>query len=82
MIIRTIARRLRGVSSQISRDEALARAAEECAKRGWRWVEPIHVSERLLYFRIWTNARSRGGNASIKISVEDGSVLSAHITPR
>ena len=65
-------------------DAATARqiARAECSRRGWPFVEPVRVYERLRDFRVWTNARARGGNVEIVVRASDGAVTRAWTGPR
>jgi len=80
MMLRLL-RRLVGIRQVIGQAAAIAAAREECIRRGWPWDEPIVVSEGLLVYSIWTNARSRGGNVSVRVRCNDGSILTSGMVP-
>lgn len=63
----------------MTREEAKTIAREECARRGWPWMEPISVHWGFFSYRVWTNSNCRGANASIRIRKKDGKILSAGI---
>jgi hypothetical protein len=66
----------------VNRQKALLIARSECERRGWQWQEPAHVQWGLFNYVVWTNSRSCGGNACIKVRKRDGMVVSAEVTPR
>lgn len=65
----------------ISKQEALAIARDECARRGWGWTEPVRVSWGIFTYTVCTNCHSRGGNAALVIRKRDGVITSATISP-
>lgn len=67
---------------QVSRFDALELARAECERRGWPWNEPVHLTEHLTRYTVWTNAEFRGANCVISIDSVSGEVLSAEVTPR
>ncbi len=76
-----LVRRVFGIRQVIGRERALEIAKEECARRGWPWVEPINLEEGLFAYAIRTNAASRGGNVNIYVRCVDGRVSRAALAP-
>lgn len=66
----------------ITKSEAKEVAINECAKRGWKWSEPVLVKWRLFSFVIWTNANRKGGNVCIRIRKKNGEILQVSQTPK
>lgn len=69
-------------SLAITEEEALARAREECGRRGWPWTEPVRVRRRRRGYSVLTNAEARGGNVLVSIDGVTGEVLHANYAPR
>ena len=44
--------------------------------------EPVIRTEEVRAYHFFTDTTMRGGNVSVKASSDDGSILSAGITPR
>lgn len=59
-ILRSVARVPRPV---LSPSHALAIARAECERRGYPWVEPIHIADGLRDFLVRTDADSIGGTS-------------------
>ncbi len=74
-MIRVLIRSLLGIRHVVGKATAVAAAKEECLEHGWPWVEPIHVSEGPIDYRIMTNARMRGGNVYVRVRCRDGRVV-------
>jgi hypothetical protein len=65
----------------ISLEEAEEIAKREAERRGWEWKEPVKRTERVRAYHFFTDTRMRGGNVSVKVSSEDGSIIYAGTTP-
>ena len=66
----------------ISKEQAIAIAKEECKQRGWWWGMPIKVSQRRKAWVIHTNWKMRGMNARFRVDNETGEVKEAAYLPR
>jgi hypothetical protein len=82
MKLMALLRKMLGVRCSVDRSRAIALAQEYCKHAGYEWVEPVHVEERLRHYWIWTNSDRRGGNVSVQIRCEDGTVAQAVLVPR
>ena len=69
-------------SSIIPKDQAITIAQNECTKHEWPWLEPIEVSSRWRTWIVYTNGRSRGGNARIVVDKETGQIIESGFLPR
>lgn len=67
---------------KITKAEALQIAKELCAREGWPWEEPVHVSGWWGTWKIMTNSSRSGCNAHIVIRKQDGEVMSKGFAPR
>ena len=65
----------------VSKEQALAIAKDEHARRGWTWVEPVAVWRTGLTYRVCTNCRCRGNNTIISVDAVDGQVHGAKFHP-
>jgi len=63
--------------AHVGREQALAIAKAECAKREWPWREPVHIREGVWAYHLMTNAHYKGGNVWMDISVHDGRMVCA-----
>jgi hypothetical protein len=63
--------------ARISRSEAIKIAREECARRGWIWIDPAEASLGMRAWTIRTNSRGLGAKAIIKVHKRTGQVLRA-----
>lgn len=52
-------------------------AMAECRRRGWGWVEPVHVKAGITFWEFTTNADYIGGNVIIRIDADTGAVQKA-----
>jgi hypothetical protein len=75
-------RALLGIRIGVSRADALRIAREHCEVQGWPWNEPVLVSLGLRCYSLFTNANYRGGNVTVRIDAESGTVLSASFAQR
>lgn len=77
--------RLMGVlrsHATVTKERALELAREEASRQGWDWREPVRIRRKRRDWEVWTNAKARGGNVLIRISINDGEVTWASVTPR
>lgn len=81
-LVINVIRRICGLTVTVSRDEAIRIAVDYCAKAGWPWQLPVHVSEGLCVYHMMTNASMKGGNVFIRVRVTDGKVVSAGFARR
>jgi hypothetical protein len=68
--------------ARITKEKALEIAKGECSERGWTWLEPVHVSSRVMSWKVRTNADSRGVSAQLDIDKRTGKVKRAIFWPR
>ena len=69
-------------SGRPSKEDVREAAKAECHRRGWPWVEPVHVQRRLRSWHVLTNAHYIGGNVSISVDAKTGEVSTAVFYPR
>jgi hypothetical protein len=56
----------------ISRQEALNSAKEAVSRAGMLWEEPVDVHWGPFNYSIWTNAKTAGGNITIRVNRRSG----------
>jgi hypothetical protein len=68
----------------MTREQAIRKARAIANERGWRWREPVYVTERrdmVAYGRrrieVWSNAGSIGANVRVVFDAQTGKVLRA-----
>lgn len=81
LVIRFL-RRMFGIRSVVSRDDAMRIAQDHCINAGWPWRPPVYLAEGLYEYRMMTNTSMRGGNVNIRVRVTDGAVVSAAFARR
>jgi hypothetical protein len=69
-------------SPDVSKEQAISIAQDECQKLKYPWLEPVIVRSNWGVWEVYTNARSKGGNARIIINKNTGRVVKAIILPR
>ena len=74
--------KVKTITPNISKGEALSIAQIECEKRGWPWWQPIIAKSKWGIWEVWTNADERGGNVRILIKKDTGEVIKASLLPR
>ena len=78
-VLRALRRR---PSPRISRERALQIAEEVCLARGYGWILPVRLNERLDSYELRTNLDKIGGNALVVIDNQTGEVRHCSITTR
>lgn len=58
----------------IGKTEAKELARLECERRGVQFTEPVYISGWLRRYSVWTDAKSRGGNVSLRVDRRTGAV--------
>jgi hypothetical protein len=66
---------------KITREKARQIAKDECLKREWPWLEPVHVRWGWFSWHVWGGGR-RGCNLFMRIRKRDGRILQAGMTPK
>lgn len=73
----------------ISAEEAVERARRHAGERGWTWREPVSVTRSRSFvilgrvtYEVRSNSESRGSNARVIVSADDGSIVEAYWLPR
>jgi hypothetical protein len=69
-------------SSNISKEQAIAIAKEECSKHDIFEIDPTIVKSRRNFFVVFTNIDQKGGNAIITIQKDTGEVTKFEVAPR
>jgi hypothetical protein len=67
---------------RVDLNEALRTAKAEGERRGWPWLEPVHITEGWVVWYFMTNAHYRGANANIWVDSRTGLVRKVGFTPR
>jgi len=67
---------------QISKDDALAIARQECVNRGWSWIDPVDIRSARGNWIIKTNLHAKGANVVIVINQTNGDVISTNFLSR
>jgi hypothetical protein len=80
-MVRALIRSLLGIRHVVAKATAVAAAKEECLNRGWPWVEPVHVFEGPIEYRIMTSAGMRGGNVTVRVRCTDARVVGSGLAP-
>lgn len=80
--IDTLRRILRIQPLVLTKDDAVKIAKMECESRKTSWTEPVHLAERIRYYRIMTNSGYRGGNVILEIDVTSGNTTYFAFMPR
>jgi hypothetical protein len=81
-VLDSIKRLFKKPQPEISETQAILIAQEECSRRNWPWLEPIHVASNKNTWLVHTNYESRGANARVVIDKTTGNVLKAMFAPR